>query len=100
MPPKLLCTSTPIVHPPNAAGNARDELPIPPFQPKATVPAPAPTLPSVTGPDDAAAIADRTSAAVIGRERMALRVPSFVSATTGLIEWTFSIPGCSSIHPT
>ena len=49
-PPKLLCTSTPTVHPPSDSGRRRDDVPIPPFQPKATVPVPAPTLPSATGP--------------------------------------------------
>ena len=31
-------------------GPIRDDVPIPPFHPKATVPAPAPTAPSATGP--------------------------------------------------
>ena len=39
----------------------RDEVPIPPFHPKATVPVPAPTLPSSTGPPVALRIAAKTS---------------------------------------
>ena len=74
---------------------------MPPFHPNATVPVPAPTLPSVTGAGRCAdAIARRTSSGVIGRERMALSAPSFVSPTTGLIEPTRSMPGCASSHPT
>ena len=56
--------------------------------------------PSATGPVDADVSAARTCSGVIGRDRMSFRVPSFVSATTGLIERTFAIPGCSSSQPT
>ena len=62
------------------------------------VPVPAPTLPSATAPVSAAASAARTWASVMGRDRMALRKPSLVSPTTGLIDRTPAIPGCSSIH--
>src|SRR5438128_12063227 len=49
-PPKLLWTRAPSVQPPNFFVSLRLEVPMPPFQPKATVPRPAPTLPSSTGP--------------------------------------------------
>ena len=52
-PPKFVWTSTPTVQPPSDCGSTRDDVPIPPFQPNATVPVPAPTLPSATGPSDA-----------------------------------------------
>ena len=71
---------------------------MPPFQPNATVPVPAPTAPSATGPVDADVSAARTCSGEIGRDRMSFRVPSFVSATTGLIERTLAMPGCSSSH--
>jgi hypothetical protein len=78
----------------------RDDVPMPPFHPKAIVPAPAPTLPSVTAPPAADVRARRTTSGVIGRERMVLSVPSFVSPTTGLIERTFSMPGMASSSAT
>src|SRR5438552_14972367 len=52
-PPKLVCTRTPTVQPPNCAGSLRLDVPIPPFHPNATVPRPAPTAPSATGPSAA-----------------------------------------------
>ena len=73
---------------------------MPPFHPNATVPVPAPTLPSATAPPDADSSARRTASAVTGRARMSFSVPSFVSATSGLIDRTRSIPGCASIHST
>ena len=73
---------------------------MPPFQPKATVPAPAPTVPSSTSPSDARSSAVRTWPAVIGRDRIALSPPSLVSPTTGLIEKTFPMPGWSRSQPT
>jgi hypothetical protein len=97
----LLCTSTPTVHAPNAVGSTRELDPIPPFHPNATVPVPAPTLPSATGPSRAESSAWRTCSARTGRLRIAtLSVPSFVSATTGLIERTRSIPGRASCQAT
>ena len=41
-PPKLVCTNTPTVYPPNEVGITLDEVPIPPLKPKQTVPVPAP----------------------------------------------------------
>ena len=49
-PPKFVCTSTPTVHDSFCCRTTRDDVPMPPFQPKAIVPAPAPTAPSSTGP--------------------------------------------------
>src|SRR5256885_1252450 len=49
-PPKLLCTSAPTVQPPSIRGSRRLAVPMPPFQPNATVPRPAPTAPSATPP--------------------------------------------------
>ena len=46
--PKFASTSTPTVAP--AAGAIRLAVPIPPFQSKQTIPVPAPTAPSATGP--------------------------------------------------
>lgn len=66
---------------------------MPPFQPSAVVPRPAPTLPSSTGPGRASRIARSTSASVIGRLRMSFRKPSLVSPITGLTERTSSLPG-------
>ena len=71
---------------------------MPPFQPKARVPVPAPTDPSSTGPVRADSSAARTCPGVIGRARMSFRPPSLVSPTTGLIERTPSIPSRASIH--
>ncbi len=75
-------------------------MPIPPFQPKATVPAPAPTAPSCTGPSDADSSAETTCSGSIGRERMSLSPPSFVSPTSALSERTPSMPSRASIHST
>src|SRR6266566_4819971 len=66
-PPKFVWTSTPTVQPPNCAGSLRLDVPIPPFHPNATVPRPAPTAPSATGPSAAARMALRTSASGVGR---------------------------------
>ncbi len=71
---------------------------MPPFQPKARVPVPAPTLPSATGPGAACSIADRTSAGVTRRARMSFRAPSLVSPTSALTERTSSLPGWSSVQ--
>ncbi len=49
-PPKFVCTSTPTVHDSFCCRTTRDDVPMPPFQPKAIVPVPAPTAPSSTGP--------------------------------------------------
>ena len=43
----MLWTRTPTVQPPSGVGSTRELVPIPPFHPKAIVPVPAPTLPSV-----------------------------------------------------
>jgi hypothetical protein len=61
LPPKFVCTSTPTVQVPVS----RDDVPIPPFQPKAIVPVPAPTAPSATGPERALEIASVTCALVM-----------------------------------
>ncbi len=71
---------------------------MPPFQPKATVPVPAPTDPSATGPVRAAAMAARPSAVVTRRARMSLRPPSLVSPTTALTERTFSLPSWRKVQ--
>ena len=60
-PPKFVCTRTPTVYPPMLAGRRRDEVPMPPFHPKTTVPVPAPTAPSSTGPPFAFLTAANTS---------------------------------------
>src|SRR5258708_1996168 len=77
------------------SGSTRDDVPIPPFHSNAIVPAPAPTLPSATGPALAFSRAEWTASAPIGRERMALSPPSLVSPTTGLMDCTRSMPGCA-----
>jgi len=56
-PPKFDCTSTPTVCSPTL----REEVPMPPFQPNAMVPVPAPTHPSSTAPDLAPCNAANTS---------------------------------------
>jgi len=61
------------------------------------VPVPAPTAPSSTGPPRAERIAAPTSALEIGRLRMSFNHPSLVSATTGLIDRTRSLPGSASM---
>jgi hypothetical protein len=71
---------------------------MPPFQPKATVPVPAPTAPSSTGPSFAAPMALSTSWRVMIRRRMSFRLPSLVSPTTAFTERTFSLPGWASVH--
>ena len=72
-PPKFVCTSTPTVYPCKFVGKRRDAVPMPPLNPKATVPVPAPTAPSSTGPDLALRIALKTSSRPTGRERMSFR---------------------------
>ena len=83
-PPKLACTSTPTVCPPSPSGSRRELVPMPPFHPKATVPVPAPTLPSSTGPPEVLRSASKTCRLLIGRARIWFRKPSFVSPTTGV----------------
>jgi len=100
MPPKLDWTSTPTVYPPSDVGSKRELVPIPPFQPNADVPVPAPTAPSSTGPVVAALSAALTSTGRIGRVRMSFRPPSFVSPTTGFMDRTRSMPSISSAHST
>ncbi len=70
---------------------------MPPFQPKITVPVPAPTLPSSTGPPFAFLTAASTSSGVTFRPRMSFRYPSLVSPTTGLMDSTSSLPGSASM---
>ena len=76
----------------DAAGNRLDDVPMPPLKPKATVPVPAPTDPSSTFRALALLIAAKTSSRVMCRPRMSLRKPSLVSATSGLIDCTSSLP--------
>src|SRR5437870_2124936 len=52
-PPKFVCTSTPTVY----FASLRDDVPMPPLNPNAIVPVPAPTDPSSTGPPAADLIA-------------------------------------------
>ena len=73
---------------------------MPPFQPNATVPVPAPTAPSSTGPAFALAIAAVTWSRVTWRPRMSLSVPSLVSPTSAFTERTFSLPGWASVQRT
>ena len=71
---------------------------MPPFQPNATVPVPAPTLPSCTAPPVAVSSARRTASAVTGRARISLSPPSLVSPTTTLSDRTCCMSGLASIH--
>src|ERR1022692_4755020 len=80
------------------AGNTRELVPIPPFQPNASVPVPAPTAPSATGPEFAASIACKTSSRLMTRFRISFNVPSLVSPTAGLMERACSLPGCASVQ--
>ena len=73
---------------------------MPPFQPNATVPVPAPIAPSSTAPSRAEAIAAVTWSRVTCRPRMSFRPPSLVSPTSALTDRTFSLPGCASVHLT
>ena len=59
--PKFASTSTPIVA--SASGTRRLDEPMPPFQPNATMPVPAPTHPCSTTPPRASATARAASAA-------------------------------------
>ena len=70
---------------------------MPPLKPKATVPAPAPTEPSSTGPLFAFLMAANTSSRVMCLPRISFRYPSFVSPTSGLIDSTSSFPGKPSM---
>ena len=100
IPPKFDWTRTPTVNPPRLSGRTRLLVPIPPFQPNARVPRPAPTDPSATGPEEAISKASRTCAAVIGRLRMSFRPPSLASPTTAFRDRRPSMPSCSSAHST
>ena len=73
---------------------------MPPFQPKASVPVPAPIEPSARGPAVADRIAATTCSRRTGRERMSLRPPSFVSPTSAFTERTASFPGWARVHAT
>ena len=73
---------------------------MPPFQPKATVPVPAPTAPSSTAPDRALVIAESTCSRATCRPRMSFNPPSLVSPTSALTERTFSLPVCASVQRT
>jgi len=64
---------SPVVRLGDDRGNRRELLPIPPFQPKATVPVPAPTVPSATGPSWAVSSACRILSAVSTRRRILFR---------------------------
>src|SRR5689334_6960813 len=57
---------------------------MPPLKPYETIPVPAPTVPSFTGPLTAPLSADTTSASDTCRPWMSLRRPSSHSATTGV----------------
>src|SRR5438876_8300837 len=76
-PPKFVCTKTPTVYPPSLGGRRREEVPMPPLKPNATVPVPAPTEPSSTGPPLAFLMAANTSSRVMCRPRISFRYPSF-----------------------
>ena len=87
--------------PPKRSGRRLDAVPMPPFQPKATVPVPAPTEPSATGPPVADRMAATTCSRRTGRERMSLRAhPSFVSPTRAFTERTSPLPGWARVHAT
>ena len=94
------CTRTPTVYPPYAFGSTRDAVPIPPLMPNATVPVPAPTAPSSTGPLLALAIACFTSSLVTYLALMLFRPLSFVSPTTAFTLCTFSLPGWANVYST
>ena len=100
MPPKFVCTSTPTVHPPSAVGSTRDDVPMPPFQPNATVPVPAPT--HLRRPDRSTPTSAPRARAPAGSDATECRSAFHHSSRRppGLIERTFAMPGCSSIHPT
>src|SRR5437660_4402950 len=66
-PPKFVWTRTPTVYPPSLGGRRREEVPMPPLKPNATVPVLAPTEPSSTAPLLAFLIAANTSSRVMCR---------------------------------
>ena len=70
---------------------------MPPFQPKACVPVPAPTLPSATGPLTALLSAAYTSRLRTGSTHMLFTRESLVSPTTGFSVCS-PMPGCSYIQ--
>ena len=73
---------------------------MPPFQPKACVPVPAPTLPSSTAPPLAAFSAATACSGRTCWPRMSLRPPSLVSPTSAFTERTSALPGWSSVQRT
>ena len=79
----------------------RDDVPMPPFQPNATVPVPAPTAPSSTAPL-VRAVDRRRDVLARARAGRGCRSapPSLVSPTSALTERTFSLPGCASVQRT
>src|SRR2546426_1901140 len=91
-PPKFVCTRTPTVYPPSLGVRRREDVPMPPLKPNATVPVPAPTEPSSTDPPLAFLMAANASSRVMCRPRMSFRYPSFVSPTSGLMDSTSSFP--------
>ncbi len=100
VPPKFACTSTPTVRRRSPTVGTREAVPTPALNPSATVPVPAPTHPSATGPPEAVSRAARTCSSWTGRARMSDRKPSLHSPTTGLRLRTSSHPGRSSTQPT
>ena len=74
--PKFDCTSAPSVNPPNSIGRTRLAVPMPPFQPKHSVPVPAPTVPSATGPVEADSIAAKTCSARTCRAGQEVHAPA------------------------
>ncbi len=77
--PKLASTSAPTTAP---DPTTRLALPMPPFQPKQTIPVPAPTAPCSTAP--AASSARATCAASTSKSRGSLSQLSSHSPTTGI----------------
>ena len=75
------------MQPPAASSTTRDAVPIPPLNSWQTIPVPPPTLPSSTGPSDAAAIASSTWSVVTWKPSMSLSRPSHVSPTTGSAQY-------------
>ena len=69
-------------------------MPIPPFQPKQTMPVPAPTAPSATGPPLACATARPASSASTWTTALSESQLSSHSATTGIT--TSSVPTAGS----
>ena len=72
------------MYPPAASGNLREAVPVPPLNPKHTMPVPPPTLPSAIGPLRAVFSAASACSGLTWKAFMSFSQPSAVSATTGM----------------